>query len=48
MSLRIKAGGSLHPTSKDTLKKGWHNIHQDGKTVFKYAVSEMSKSQKKL
>ena len=42
MSLKIKAGGSLHPTSKETLDKGWHNIHQDGKTVFRYAVSEMS------
>ncbi len=42
MSLRIKAGGSLFPTSQKTLDEGWHNIHQDGKTVFKYAVSEMS------
>ena len=42
MSLGIKAGGSLHPTSEETLKKGWHNIYQDGKSVFKYAVSEMS------
>ena len=48
MSLRIKAGGSLHPTSKDTLEKGWHNIHQDGKTVFKYAVSEMSAVTKEI
>jgi len=36
MSLRIKAGGSLHPTTQETLD------HQDGKTVFKYAVSEMA------
>ncbi len=42
MSLRIKAGGSLFPTTQETLDKGWHNIYQDGKTVFKYAVSEMS------
>ena len=42
MSLGIKAGGSLYPTSEETLNKGWHNIYQDGKTVFKYAVSEMS------
>lgn len=48
MSLKIKAGGSLHPTSKDTLEKGWHNIHQDGKTVFKYAVSEMSTVTKEI
>ena len=42
MSLKIKAGGSLHPTTKETLKKGWHNIFQDGKIVFKSAVSEMT------
>jgi|TARA_X000000950_G_scaffold68586_1_gene84782 3-oxoacyl-[acyl-carrier-protein] synthase-3 len=40
--LKIKAGGSLHPTSKETLKKKWHYIKQDGKTVFKSAVSEMA------
>ena len=28
---RIKAGGSLYPTSEETLNKGWHNIYQDGK-----------------
>lgn len=42
MSLRIKAGGSLYPTNSQTLENGWHNIHQEGKTVFKYAVSEMA------
>ena len=31
MSLGIKAGGSLYPTSEETLNKGWHNIYQDGK-----------------
>ena len=40
--LNIKAGGSLFPTSEETLKRGMHNLYQDGKTVFKYAVSEMS------
>ena len=48
MSLRIKAGGSLFPTTQETLDKGWHNIYQDGKTVFKYAVSEMSSVAKKV
>lgn len=40
--LNIKGGGSLFPTSEETLKRGMHNLYQDGKTVFKYAVSEMS------
>ena len=42
MALKIKAGGSLFPTSSESYNNGWHNIYQDGKTVFKYAVSEMS------
>jgi 3-oxoacyl-[acyl-carrier-protein] synthase-3 len=42
MFLNIKAGGSLLPTSKETLEGGMHTLYQDGKTVFKYAVSEMT------
>ena len=42
MFLNIKAGGSLYPTSERTLKNDMHNLHQDGKAVFKYAVSEMA------
>ena len=42
MALKIKAGGSLFPTTFESYNNGWHNIYQDGKTVFKYAVSEMS------
>jgi 3-oxoacyl-[acyl-carrier-protein] synthase-3 len=42
MSLKVKAGGSLFPTTQETLDKGWHYIYQNGKTVFKNAVSEMS------
>ncbi|WP_417885476.1 beta-ketoacyl-ACP synthase III [Zunongwangia sp.] len=41
-SLRIEAGGSLLPTSEETLAKKLHYVKQDGKTVFKYAVSNMS------
>ena len=40
--LNIKAGGSLYPASEETLHGGMHNLYQDGKTVFKYAVSEMT------
>ena len=42
MFLNIKAGGSLFPTSEETFKSGMHHLYQDGKTVFKYAVSEMT------
>ena len=30
MSLRVKAGGSLFPTTQETLDKGWHYIYQNG------------------
>jgi 3-oxoacyl-[acyl-carrier-protein] synthase-3 len=40
--LKIDAGGSLLPASLDTVKENKHNIIQDGKTVFKYAVTNMA------
>jgi 3-oxoacyl-[acyl-carrier-protein] synthase-3 len=40
--LKIDAGGSLNPTSIDTIKEKRHSIIQDGKTVFKYAVTNMA------
>ncbi|MBP1223356.1 beta-ketoacyl-ACP synthase III [Flavobacterium sp. 1355] len=40
--LKIPAGGSLIPTTEDTVKNRLHNIIQDGKTVFKYAVTNMA------
>jgi 3-oxoacyl-[acyl-carrier-protein] synthase-3 len=46
--LRIEAGGSLLPTSEDTLRNRQHYIQQEGKTVFKYAVSNMADASEKL
>ncbi|MCD0470193.1 beta-ketoacyl-ACP synthase III [Flavobacterium sp. JAS] len=40
--LKISAGGSLIPTTEETVKNKQHNIVQDGKTVFKYAVTNMA------
>ncbi|MFI2741671.1 beta-ketoacyl-ACP synthase III [Zhouia sp. PK063] len=40
--LHIKAGGSLIPTTEQTVKENLHYVFQDGKTVFKYAVSNMA------
>ena len=40
--LKIDAGGSILPTTADTIKEGKNNLYQDGKTVFKYAVSRMA------
>jgi len=42
--LNIEAGGSILPTSQKTLDEGRHYVHQDGKTVFKHAVKNMSES----
>src|SRR5690554_5690616 len=40
--LKIEAGGSILPASEETVKNKQHYVHQDGKTVFKYAVSGMA------
>ncbi|PKB16961.1 beta-ketoacyl-ACP synthase III [Flavobacterium sp. 5] len=40
--LKIPAGGSIMPTSIETVNDNKHNIIQDGKTVFKYAVTNMA------
>ena len=42
--LRIEAGGSQTPTTKDTVEEKKHFIYQDGKNVFKHAVSNMSEA----
>ncbi len=40
--LKIDAGGSLLPASVETVAKKQHFVFQDGKTVFKFAVSKMA------
>ena len=40
--LKIEAGGSILPPSLDTVNAGQHFVHQEGRTVFKYAVSSMA------
>jgi len=37
-----KAGGSLHPASHETVERREHFVHQEGKTVFKFAVTGMA------
>lgn len=41
-SLKIDAGGSILPPSNQTIIDKQHFVHQDGKTVFKFAVSKMA------
>jgi len=40
--LHVKAGGSLHPASHETVDKKMHYVFQDGKAVFKKAVKGMA------
>lgn len=40
--LRQEAGGSMNPASIETVEKKQHFIFQEGKTVFKFAVSKMA------
>ncbi len=40
--LKIEAGGSLLPPSIETVTNRQHFVFQDGKTVFKWAVSNMA------
>lgn len=40
--LHMKAGGSVSPTSYFTIDNHMHYVYQEGRTVFKYAVSNMS------
>jgi 3-oxoacyl-[acyl-carrier-protein] synthase-3 len=40
--LKIEAGGSLLPASEETVKNKQHYVYQDGKSVFKFAVTNMA------
>ena len=40
--LKMIAGGSLNPATIQTVKNKHHYIFQDGKTVFKFAVTKMA------
>ncbi len=39
--LYMPGGGSLHPSSHETVEKKMHYVHQNGQAVFKYAVRKM-------
>jgi 3-oxoacyl-[acyl-carrier-protein] synthase-3 len=40
--LKIDAGGSMLPASRETVENRQHYVVQDGKTVYKYAVTGMA------
>ena len=47
-SLKIDAGGSLLPPSIETVNNNQHVVFQDGKTVFKFAVTRMADVSEKI
>jgi len=46
--LNIEAGGSILPASAETVANKQHYVNQEGKTVFKFAVSNMADVCEKL
>ncbi|OSY88639.1 3-oxoacyl-ACP synthase [Tenacibaculum holothuriorum] len=46
--LKIDAGGSILPANEDTVKNKRHFVHQEGRTVFKFAVSNMADVAEKM
>lgn len=46
--LKIEAGGSILPTNEETLNNRQHYVFQDGKNVFKFAVSNMAEVSTKI
>ena len=40
--LHQKAGGSVMPASHETVENNLHSVYQEGKTVFKFAVTNMA------
>lgn len=46
--LNVEAGGSFLPASAETIANKQHYVHQDGKTVFKFAVSNMADACEKI
>ncbi|HEX7892838.1 MAG TPA: beta-ketoacyl-ACP synthase III [Terriglobales bacterium] len=47
-SLYMPGGGSLNPSTHETVDKKMHFVHQDGQAVFKYAVKKMGEVCEKL
>jgi 3-oxoacyl-[acyl-carrier-protein] synthase-3 len=39
--LVMKAGGSVNPATHETVDKDWHYVYQEGRNVYKHAVTNM-------
>jgi 3-oxoacyl-[acyl-carrier-protein] synthase-3 len=47
-SLYMPGGGSLNPSTHETVEQKMHYVHQDGQAVFKYAVRKMAEVCEKI
>ncbi|PYV98005.1 MAG: 3-oxoacyl-ACP synthase [Acidobacteria bacterium] len=47
-ALYMPGGGSLHPSTRETVDKKMHYVHQDGQAVFKYAIRKMAEICEKI
>lgn len=47
-ALSMPGGGSLNPSTRDTVEKKLHYVHQDGQAVFKFAVRKQTELCEKL
>src|SRR6201995_4958967 len=43
-ALNMPGGGSLHPSSAETVAAKMHYVHQDGQAVYKFAVRKMAEA----
>ncbi|MBW4040486.1 MAG: ketoacyl-ACP synthase III [Acidobacteria bacterium] len=48
VSLNMPGGGSLHPSTAETVAAKMHYVHQDGQAVYKFAVRKMSEAAETL
>jgi 3-oxoacyl-[acyl-carrier-protein] synthase III len=47
-ALNMPGGGSLHPATLETVRDKMHYVHQDGQTVYRFAVRKMVEASEKL
>ncbi len=47
-ALNMPGGGSLHPATAETVSKKMHYVHQDGQTVYKFAVRKMVEASERV
>ncbi|WP_035347839.1 beta-ketoacyl-ACP synthase III [Edaphobacter aggregans] len=48
VALNMPGGGSLNPSTAETVAKKMHYVHQDGQAVYKFAVRKMAEATEKV